>query len=58
MRFCCITLYSVIILFSAGFTQDIIKNNIKFKDMNGKSYDLFTLLGQRKFVMLENEWND
>lgn len=33
---------------SFGFGQTI--PNIQFKDMNGKSYDLYTLLGEGKYV--------
>lgn len=38
-----------------GFAQII--DNVQFKDMDGKSYDLYNLLEYDKYVFLEMIWN-
>jgi len=48
--------FIVVSFLSFGFSQTI--SNVQFKDMKGKSYDLYTVLGEEKYVYFLTEWDD
>jgi len=42
-----------IMLFSTLSFSESMTQNVQFTDMNGKAYDLFTVLDEGKYVYLE-----
>lgn len=50
------TLSAMLFLSTLLFSQSI-SQNIQFTDMNGKSYDLFEMLGEGKHIYLQMMFN-
>ena len=41
------------VLSMSGYSQTELADNVQFTDMDGKSYDLYNLLDNDKYVFLE-----
>ena len=42
-----------IVLSMSGYSQTELADNVQFKDMDGKSYDLYNLIDNDQYVFLE-----
>jgi len=51
-----VSLLAICLFLSAGYAQQI--QNIQFKDMKGKSYNLYTALGEGKSVLVHSTWTE